>query len=81
MRTDNRRTISSRDISLTPADDRRHTLKSGEHEAFYFPFTSPEGNLFGFMRTLFDQDIVLEIRALVAVFGYTNIARHFRTVQ
>ena len=64
MRTDNRHTIPSRDISLAPADDHRHTLKSGEHEAFYFPFTSPEGNLFGFMRTLFDQDIVLEIMAL-----------------
>jgi hypothetical protein len=57
-------TSADRQVSLSPQDDYRHALKSGEHEAFYFPFTSPQADIFGFLRTLFDQDTVLELVAL-----------------
>lgn len=49
---------------LTPTDDQRHHLEPGEHEAFYFLFTSSEGNVHGFTRTLFDRDEVLELVGL-----------------
>ena len=51
-------------MTLIPTDDHRHDLKPGEHEAFYFPFTSPDGKAHGFVRTLFDRDEVLELVAL-----------------
>jgi len=51
-------------MDLTAADDHRHSLKSDEHEAFYFVFTSPDGRAHGFVRTLFGQDAVLELVAL-----------------
>jgi hypothetical protein len=60
----NRRTTPGSDMALAPEEDHRHILEPGEHEAFYFPFTSPDGNVFGFMRTLFDQATVLEMMAL-----------------
>ena len=46
------------------ADDHRHTLEPDEHEAFYFLFTSPDGQTHGFVRTLFGRDAVLELVAL-----------------
>ena len=49
-----------------PEEDNRHALKPGEHEAFYFLFTTPDGSLFGFLRTLFDREAVLEMIALRA---------------
>jgi hypothetical protein len=51
-------------MDLTAADDHRHNLKPGEHEAFYFLFTSSDGEAYGFVRTLFDRDAVLELVAL-----------------
>jgi hypothetical protein len=57
-------TISDRNIPLAPEEDHRHTLDPNEHEAFYFPFTSPDATAFGFMRTLLDRDAVLELVAL-----------------
>ena len=51
-------------MTVTAADDQRHKLAPGEHEAFYFPFTSPDGTAHGFVRTLFDRDAVLELVAL-----------------
>ncbi|HIE39390.1 MAG TPA: hypothetical protein EYP77_10055 [Anaerolineae bacterium] len=51
---------------LVPEDDHRHTLEPGEHEAFYFQFTSPDGSVFGFIRTLFDREGILELVALRA---------------
>lgn len=51
-------------MDLTPADDRRHDLEPGEHEAFYFLFTSSDGKVHGFVRTLFDREAVLELVAL-----------------
>jgi hypothetical protein len=51
-------------ITLTTTDDYRHNLKPGEHEAFYFLFTSPDGQVHGFLRTLLDRDAVLELVAL-----------------
>jgi hypothetical protein len=53
-------------MDLTAADDHRHDLKPGEHEAFYFLFASADGKLHGFVRTLFDQDATLELVALHA---------------
>ena len=51
-------------MTLTAADDHRHELEPDEHEAFYFPFTSPDGTAHGFVRTLFARDAVLEMVAL-----------------
>jgi hypothetical protein len=51
-------------MDLTVADDHRHNLKPGEHEAFYFLFTTSDGEDYGFVRTLFDRDAVLELVAL-----------------
>jgi hypothetical protein len=51
-------------MDLTVADDHRHNLEPGEHEAFYFLFTSSDGEAHGFVRTLFDRDAVLELVAL-----------------
>jgi len=51
-------------MNLNAADDHRHTLKPDEHEAFYFLFTSPDGQAHGFVRTLFGRDTVLELVAL-----------------
>lgn len=51
-------------MALTAADDHRHELAPGEHEAFYFLFTSPDGTAHGFVRTLFAWDAVLEMVAL-----------------
>lgn len=51
-------------MALTPTDDQRHDLESGEHEAFYFLFTSSDGKTHGFVRTLFGRDAVLELVAL-----------------
>ncbi len=45
-------------------DDYRHALDSSQHEAFYFLFTSTDGQNFGFVRALFGQSFVLEIVAL-----------------
>ena len=56
--------MSDRDVPLAPEEDHRHTLEPNEHEAFYFPFTSPDRKVFGFIRTLFDRDAVLELVAL-----------------
>jgi hypothetical protein len=49
---------------LSPPDDARHVLGPGEHEAFYFAFTAPDGSVFGILRTLFGHDSVLEILVL-----------------
>ena len=49
---------------LIPADDYRHVLAVGEHEAFYFLFSAPDGRFFGFLRTLFGHDSVLELLVL-----------------
>ena len=46
------------------ADDFRHPLQEGEHEAFYFVFSAPDQQVFGFLRTLFGHDDVLELVAL-----------------
>ncbi|MGB9775872.1 MAG: hypothetical protein ACPL7C_04890 [Anaerolineae bacterium] len=51
-------------FSLSPPEDFRHTLQPGEHEAFYFAFTSSDGAVFGLLRTLFGYDSVLEILVL-----------------
>jgi hypothetical protein len=51
-------------IALIAADDHRHELNPGEHEAFYFLFTSSDGKVHGFVRTLFDREAVLELVAL-----------------
>lgn len=53
-------------MALIPTDDYRHALALGEHEAFYFLFTSLDGQVHGFLRTLFGQDAVLELVALHA---------------
>jgi hypothetical protein len=45
-------------------DDYRHALDSDQHEAFYFIFTSADGQDFGFLRTLFGRSFILEIVAL-----------------
>ena len=58
------KTNSDFNMPLAPLDDYRHVLEPGEHEAFYFLFTSPEGSVFGFLRTLFDRETVLELVAL-----------------
>lgn len=52
--------------ALLPHDDARHLLQPGQHEAFYFAFTAPDGALFGLLRTLFGHDSVLEILVLRA---------------
>ncbi len=52
--------------SLSPHEDARHSLRPGEHEAFYFAFTAPDGSVFGLLRTLFGHDSVLEILVLYA---------------
>ncbi len=49
---------------LIPGDDHRHLLAGGEHAAFYFLFSAPSGRVFGFLRTLFGHDSVLELLAL-----------------
>lgn len=51
---------------LLPHDDARHPLQPGQHEAFYFAFTAPDGALFGLLRTLFGHNSVLEILVLRA---------------
>lgn len=51
-------------LSPSPADDFRHYLQPGEHEAFYFVFTLPDGSFFGLLRTLFGHDSLLEILVL-----------------
>ena len=51
-------------MPFTAVDDHRHTLGPGEHEAFYFLFTAPSGEVHGFVRTLFDRDATLELVAL-----------------
>lgn len=52
------------DFQLSPHEDYRHTLQPGEHEAVYFLFTTPNGDLFGMARTLFSPEEVLEILAV-----------------
>ncbi len=49
---------------LSPEEDFRHSLRSGEHEAFYFTFTTPDGGTFGILRTLFGEDSLLEMVVL-----------------
>jgi hypothetical protein len=51
-------------LSLTLADDYRHALQAEEHEAFYFLFSSSDGQVFGFLRALFAWDAVLELVVL-----------------
>lgn len=46
---------------LLPTDDHRHDLRPGQHEAFYFLFGTSDGGLFGFLRTLFGPETVLEM--------------------
>ncbi len=50
--------------SPSSADDFRHPLRPGEHEAFLFVFTAPDGTTFGLLRTLFGSDSFLEILVL-----------------
>jgi len=52
------------DLDVRPSEDQRHTLAPGEHEAFYFLFTSADGQISGGLRTLFGSDDVLEIMGL-----------------
>lgn len=52
------------ELSPSPADDFRHSLQPGENEAFWFVFIAPEGSSFGFLRTLFGYDSLLEILVL-----------------
>jgi len=51
-------------MNLLPYEDFRHALQPGEHEAFYFTFTAPDGGTFGILRTLFGQDSLLEMVVL-----------------
>ena len=51
-------------MTITPQDDHRHILQPGEHEASYFVFTLADGSVFGYARTLFGYDDVLEIITL-----------------
>lgn len=51
-------------LSVFDFDDHRHVLDSTQHEACYFQFASRDGQLFGFLRTLFGQSDMLEIVAL-----------------
>lgn len=60
---------------LIPTDDHRHDLKPGQHEAFYFLFSTSDGNLFGFLRTLFGPEDVLEM-AIVRFGGRTWTYQH-----
>jgi len=50
--------------TLSPTDDYRHNLEPGQHEAFYFLFTDRDGAVYGFLRTLFDRETVLEMAVL-----------------
>ncbi len=52
------------ELDLTPTEDYRHGLQTGEHEAFYFALTSAEGKLCGIVRLLFGRESLLEIVAL-----------------
>lgn len=52
------------DHNLAAQEDYRHTLNPGEHEAFHFLFTTPDGALFGYARLLFGHAEVLEMLAL-----------------
>ena len=63
--------------SLSLQDDHRHDLEPGAHEAFYFVFTSPRGEFFGFLRTLWSNDSVLEI---VALYSGGRVWRHQQRV-
>ncbi|MBN1180572.1 MAG: hypothetical protein JXD18_15290 [Anaerolineae bacterium] len=49
-----------RSFSILPEDDHRHSLQPGEREVFYFQLTSPDGAVFGFLRTSFDHERVTE---------------------
>ena len=51
-------------LSILNQDDYRHILSSDQHEAFYFQFSTPDSQAFGFVRTLFGQSTVLELIAL-----------------
>jgi len=51
-------------LSPSLADDFRHSLRPGEHEAFYFVFTASDGATFGLLRTLFGSDSLLEMLVL-----------------
>jgi hypothetical protein len=51
---------------IPATDDERHNLAKGEHEAFYFIFSQPDGSVFGYLRTLFGHDDLLEMVALRA---------------
>lgn len=52
------------EATLSPEEDFRHSLQPGEHEAFYFTFTAPDGRTFGILRTLFGKDSLLEMVVL-----------------
>ena len=52
------------ELSVSYRDDLRHVLQTGEHEASHFILTDEEGKLFGYIRTLFSADDVLEIITL-----------------
>lgn len=60
-----------------PGDDYRHALTPGEHESFYFPFTSANGAVFGILRALFSPDSVREaviLRVDGCVWAYSHHA-------
>jgi hypothetical protein len=51
-------------VDLSSQEDYRHVLAPGEHEAIYFLFTTPDGDLFGILRLLFGHRDLLEMVAL-----------------
>ncbi len=51
-------------LNIAPQDDHRHILQPGEHEAIHFVFTLADGAVFGYVRTLFGYDDVLEVITL-----------------
>lgn len=51
-------------LPLTPSEDYQHTLAPGEHEAFFFAFTTEDGEIFGTLRLIFGHSSLLEVVAL-----------------
>ncbi len=47
--------------SVALREDHRHVLDSDEHEAFYFVFSSQDGEVSGLLRMLFGHETLLEL--------------------
>lgn len=52
------------ECDVPPREDYSHTLAPGEHEAFYFCFTTPDASCFGWLRLLVGGDQALEMLVL-----------------